>query len=128
MRLGYALIYVEDVPKTLAFYVRALGCTIGFMDESQQYGECLTGDTKLGFVQHDTAGSHGFVYTKMNRHDPPPGLEIGFISDDVEASFRHAVNAGAEPVLEPKKKPWGQTVSYIRDCNGLLVEICSPMP
>jgi lactoylglutathione lyase len=25
-------------------------------------------------------------------------------------------------------KPWGQKVSYVRDLNGCLVEVCSPVP
>ena len=24
-------------------------------------------------------------------------------------------------------KPWGQRVAYVRDCNGALVELCTPM-
>jgi len=31
-------------------------------------------------------------------------------------------------VSEPETKPWGQTVAYVRDRNGFLVELCSPMP
>jgi lactoylglutathione lyase len=26
---------------------------------------------------------------------------------------------------DPKKKPWGQTVAYVRDLDGFLVEICT---
>jgi hypothetical protein len=29
--------------------------------------------------------------------------------------------------VPPTVKPWGQTVSYVRDLDGFLVEICSPM-
>ena len=29
---------------------------------------------------------------------------------------------------EPATKPWGQTVAYLRDNSGFLVEICTPMP
>jgi hypothetical protein len=29
-------------------------------------------------------------------------------------------------VSPPEKKPWGQTVSYVRDDDGVLVEICTP--
>jgi len=27
--------------------------------------------------------------------------------------------------VKPMKKPYGQTVSYVKDNNGCLVEICS---
>ena len=38
-----------------------------------------------------------------------------------------ALAAGATAVRAPAKKPWGQIVSYVRDNNGFLVEICSPV-
>jgi hypothetical protein len=41
--------------------------------------------------------------------------------------FRHgwpAVPGGVQPT---KQKPWGQTVGYVRDPDGFLVEICSPI-
>jgi len=39
-----------------------------------------------------------------------------------------AVEKGAE-ILEPVvQKPWGQKVGYLRDINGFIIEICSPMP
>jgi len=31
--------------------------------------------------------------------------------------------AGARKVADPVTKPWGQVVAYVRDLNGLLVEL-----
>ena len=61
-----------------------------------------TGETKLGFVQHGLASSHGFEYEKVSSGSKPPGMEIGFISDDVAAAFQKAIDAGAKPLQEPK--------------------------
>jgi uncharacterized glyoxalase superfamily protein PhnB len=55
------------------------------------------------------------------------GVEIAFTTSDVQAAFDQAVGAGAKPVSKPEKKPWGQTVAYVRDNNGFLVELCTPM-
>jgi uncharacterized glyoxalase superfamily protein PhnB len=49
------------------------------------------------------------------------------VADNVKKAFAKAVKAGAVAVSQPTKKPWGQIVSYVRDCNGVLVEICSSM-
>jgi lactoylglutathione lyase len=57
----------------------------------------------------------------------PAPFEIGFVTKDVKTAFDRAVKNGALAVSRPETKPWGQTVSYVRDCNGFLVEICSPM-
>ena len=127
MKLGYTLLYVDDVEKTMDFYAEAFGLKKGFLHESLQYGEMETGDTRLGFVAHETASSHGFEYEKMTAKKIAAAFEIGLVTKDVEKAFAIAVKAGALSVCKPKEKPWGQVVSYVRDCNGFLVEICSPM-
>jgi lactoylglutathione lyase len=126
--LGYVLLYVEDVEKTLAFYERAFGLSRRFFhdDDGKAYGELETGATRLGFVSHalaaDTLGS------EVKAAAGAPSFEVAFTTADVPALFSRAVEAGAEAVKEPTTKPWGQTVSYVRDLNGFLVEICTPMP
>jgi lactoylglutathione lyase len=45
----------------------------------------------------------------------------------VSAAFANAVATGAVVVAKPKVKPWGQTVAYVRDLDGILIEICSPI-
>ena len=128
LKLGYTLFYVDDVEKSILFYKNAFGLEAGFVDkENKQYGELITGSTKLGFVQHQTAASHGFQYEHASLDKNPFATEIGFIAEDVQVSFERAVAAGAVAVSKPLKKPWGQTVSYVRDLNGFLVEICSTM-
>lgn len=127
MKFGYTLFYVEEVEKTMNFYHKAFGLAKGFLHESNQYGEMETGETKIGFVHHNTAGSHGFEYEKPNKAGKPFAFEVGLVTPNVEVAFKKAVEAGAHPVSQPTAKPWGQVVSYVRDCNGFLVEICSPM-
>ena len=127
MKLGYTLLYVDDVEKTMKFYSAAFGLKMGFLHESKQYGEMMTGETKLGFVNHETAMSHDFKYEKMTVQKTPAGFEVGLVTKNVEAAYENAVKAGAIAISTPKTKPWGQTVSYVRDCNGFLIEICSPV-
>ena len=127
MKLGYTLLYVDDVEKAMTFYSKAFGFEVGFLHNSKQYGEMATGDTKLGFVHNDTASSHGFEYEGVSLDMKPPGFEIGLVTEEVDAAFNRAVEVGAVSVCKPTKKPWGQVISYVRDCNGFLVEICSPM-
>ena len=37
------------------------------------------------------------------------------------------VRAGGTVLEAPKSKPWGQVVAYVRDIDGFLVEVCTPM-
>lgn len=127
MKLGYILLYVDDVEKTMAFYETAFHLKRGFLTDEKDYGEMVTGDTKLGFVLHTLVETHGFKYDRMSLDKRPPSNEIGFVTPDVSAAFQHAVKCGAMELSKPSKKPWGQTVSLVRDINGFIVEISSPI-
>ena len=122
-RLGYVILYVENISDTIAFYREAFGLKQRFLHESGQYAEMETGQTCLAFANEEfIRNSHQF---RLNRkEDTAAGAEIAFIVEDVEQAFRHAITAGATQVSKPVQKPWGQTVSYVRDNNGFIVEIC----
>jgi lactoylglutathione lyase len=128
MNLGYIIFYVADVTATLEFYERAFGLTRRFLHESGDYGELETGSTALAFAENELARSNLSLNYRHNRHDQDPaGVDIGLVTTDVEVAYRHALKEGATSEAEPKIKPWGQTVAYVRDNNGLLVQICSPI-
>lgn len=124
MRLAWTILYVPDVPATLEFYERAFGLTRRFLHEGNDWGELETGGTALAFAAESlTAESLG--YTRNRPDQRPAGAEVAFVTDDVAAAFTRAINAGAMAVQAPVEKPWGQIVSYVRDCNGFLVELCT---
>ncbi len=127
MKFGYTLLYVSDVPATLAFYEKAFGLERAFLHESHSYAELKSGETRLGFVSLEVAAGNGVRFQTVTVEGDPPGIEVGFVTEDVAGGFERAVAAGATPILAPVAKPWGQLVSYVRDNNGFLIEICSPM-
>jgi uncharacterized glyoxalase superfamily protein PhnB len=55
------------------------------------------------------------------------GVELAFVSEDVDKAYAKAVSAGALSMTAPVNKPWGQVVAYVRAKEGSLIEICSPM-
>lgn len=128
IKFAYTILYVQDVTKTVAFYEKALGFTRKFITPDNSYGELLAGETTLSFASTTLARTNledGFVESSLAQK--PFGIEIGFTTDDVEATVKSAVAAGAVMVAEPKTKPWGQVVAYVRDPDGFLVEICTPV-
>ncbi|MDI1482908.1 VOC family protein [Polyangium sp. y55x31] len=127
MKLGYVILYVQDVERAVAFYERAFGLARRFVHESNQYAEMETGATALAFVSESLAGSHGFSFRASRPSEPAAAVEIALTTPDVPAAFEVAVAAGAAAVSAPKTKPWGQTVAYVRDLDGFLVELCTPM-
>ena len=124
MQLGYVILYVTDVAEAASFYERAFGLTLRFAHESGMYAELASGSTTLAFAHNDMLAMNTGLTAQAGEKN---GFEIALTTDDVGAAFSKAVQAGARKVAEPKDKPWGQTVAYVRDPFGTLVEICTPM-
>lgn len=128
IRFGYTILYVPDVVTAIAFYEKAFGFKRKFIAPEQEYGELDTGATTLSFCKLTLATSiipGGFI--ESSAKGKPFGIEIGFVTDEVEKTYAAVIKAGATEVAKPEKKPWGQLVSYVRDPHGFLLEICSPM-
>ncbi len=126
MKLGYIIHYVPDVLATVAFYERAFGLTRRFVHETQ-YAELETGATALAFADENFVAKTVPEFARNRPGKSPAAIEVGLVTDDVAGRFKTAVDAGAVAVAAPLRKPWGQTVAYVRDLNGCLVELCSPM-
>ncbi len=127
--LGYVILYVDDVASTLAFYEKAFGLTRRFLHEGGGYGEVETGATRLAFASISIAKEmfkEDVVTTALNK--PPLAAEIALVTVKIETLYQRAIQAGAVALLPPTKKPWGQTVAYVRDNAGHLVELCTPLP
>jgi uncharacterized glyoxalase superfamily protein PhnB len=127
LKFGYTILYVKEVEKTVEFYERAFGLKRRFVHESKQYAEMDTGVTALSFASNELAKSN-LTPVEFQPNEPnqlPPGMEIAFSSFDVHKDYKRAVDAGAKSVSPPKALPWGQIVAYVRDLNGVLVEIAS---
>jgi lactoylglutathione lyase len=125
MQLAYTILYVDDVPASLAFYERAFGLARRFLHDSGDYAELDTGGTTLSL-------SARRLLRQMGKHPaaPVPGapsFEIAFSTGDVAAAYARALDAGARAVQPPQAMPWGQTVAYVEDPEGFLVELCTPM-
>ena len=125
MKLRYTILYVEDVPDTLAFYERAFGFKTRMLHESNDYGELDTGSTSLAFSSLALMDSLGKTPAKADLQAPT--FELEFETEDVSAALNRALQAGAKPVQPIRRESWGQTTSYVSDSNGFLIEICSPV-
>ncbi|MET4677079.1 MULTISPECIES: VOC family protein [unclassified Luteibacter] len=127
MRLGYTIIYVPDVTATVEFYERAFGLQRRFVHESGLYAEMATGETTLSFAGESMAELNGVAIRPNSRSELSAGFEICLVTEAPEQGYSQAVEAGALALKAVEAKPWGQRVGYVRDINGCLVEICSPM-
>lgn len=125
MQLGYTILYVDDVARSLSFYAQAFGLAQRFAHPSGDYGELETGATVLAFSSRALLASLG------KNPKPPsadaPSFEIALVTDDVAAAVERAQRAGARLLQEPAAMPWGQTIAYVADPDGFVVELCTPM-
>lgn len=128
MQFGYTILYVPDVTEAVTFYADAFGLSLSFMTDGKDYAQMATGATCLAFALETLAESNGVLFEKNSlARSRAPGFEIGLIAEDVEDAYKQACARGAVSVVAPSQKPWGQWVAYVRDLNGVLVEICSPL-
>jgi len=128
MKYAYTIFYVNNVEETLAFYEKAFGFNRKFITPEQDYGELLSGETTIAFASIELGKSNfekGF--TPIKTIDKPVGMEMAFVTEEIEKDFQRALDAGAIEYVKVMQKPWGQKVGYVKDNNGILIEICTPV-
>ncbi|MFE8702997.1 VOC family protein [Cytobacillus sp. FJAT-54145] len=124
LKMGYVILYVDDLVKTKHFYGDLLGLEL--RGEYGSYIEYNTGSTILSM--NTRAGGREVTNLPI-----PDGLrkeqtfELGFVTKDVPGVVEKLRVAGVSILMEPMEKPWGQTVAYVEDPDGHYIEICTPM-
>ncbi len=125
---SHVIFYVESIESALSFFEKVFGISPKFIHESGQYAELDTGATSIALASEPLGDSNlPNGYVRSRKKEPPLGCELVFTVDDVQKFFNLAVREGGEGLSPPQEKPWGQTVAYIRDPNGVLIELASPM-
>jgi lactoylglutathione lyase len=127
MQLGYTLVYVPEVEAAVSFYERAFGLARKFVHDSGHYGELDTGATTLAFASEAMAQMNGIAIRPHTPQDVAAAFELCLVTNDPDAAYARALGAGAYAVKPTEQKPWGQRVAYVRDLNGCLVELCTPI-
>jgi uncharacterized glyoxalase superfamily protein PhnB len=128
MKYAYTILYVENVAETIEFYEKAFGFNRKFLTPENDYGELISGETTIAFASIELGNSNfksGFE--KISKSKKPFGVELAFTTENIEKDFQNAINFGATEFESVTEKPWGQKVGYLRDNNGFLIEICTPM-
>lgn len=128
IRFSHTIFYVKDVLTTLKFYESAFGLKPRFIHESNTYAELDTGDVALAFASEELGKINlpeGFQKNTLTK--PPQGCEIALSTKTPEKYFQQALQAGAQILSPPIEKPWGQVVAYVRDEDGILIEIAGKM-
>jgi len=102
MHLRYAIKYVADMDKAIAFHRDKLGLTLAF--QSPFWTEFATGETKLAL--HPETDSH-----------KAGSVQLGFASDDLAAFYAARDEAGISFTMEPTVQH-GSTLARFLDSEG----------
>ncbi|PKG39112.1 VOC family protein [Psychromonas sp. Urea-02u-13] len=110
-----------NLPESTQFYVDLLGFKINF--ESDWYVQLSSPDNpdiEYGLIQRD----HALVPKEYQQ--PPTGMYITFVVDDVDTVYEKALTLNLLIVKEPKNEFYGQRRFLTKDPSGCLIDICSP--
>lgn len=125
---AYTILYVNNVEKSIEFYEQAFDFKRKFITPEHDYAELSSGATTISFVSINLAKSNlseGFMESKKDQK--PFGIELAFATEQINEYVQKALMAGATEVEKIKTKPWGQKVAYVKDPDGFLIEICTPV-
>jgi uncharacterized glyoxalase superfamily protein PhnB len=90
----------------------------------KMYAEMQSGETTLAFANNEMLEMNTGIKALKGLKSC---FEIAFSTENVKGSFDYAVSKGAIEIRKPETKPWGQTVAYVQDPFGTLIEICTMM-
>jgi lactoylglutathione lyase len=122
-RLGYAIVYVSDLERSIAYYRDVVGLPFRFASES--YAEFGTEGAKFGLY----ARSHLpelIGREAASGEAPSPQGEVAFLVDDVDAEHERVRAAGATVLTPPTERPWGERTMHLLDPDGFVVELTRP--
>lgn len=128
VRLVSTVLYVEDVGRAVAFYETAVGFRCRLRDDRGLYADLETGGSTLALIARRSAEQESAPRMDVSVPGPPPPIELAVEVEDVAGAVERAVESGAELVRSPETKYWGQTIGFVRDLDGHVIQFCSVHP
>jgi catechol 2,3-dioxygenase-like lactoylglutathione lyase family enzyme len=117
-------IITADVARLVAFYERVTGLAAAW--STPDFAELRTPGATLaiGSVRTVAAAAPGAAEPAANR-----SVIVEFLVDDVDAAYRDLAGAESRPefVNEPATMPWGNRSLLLRDPDGNLVNLFTPV-
>lgn len=124
--LGYVVLFVEDLERTLAFYVDKVGLPVRFRAEG--YVELAVEGSRFALLARSRVSElTGDAHTAR----PAAGAHEGSVTllvEDVDRVHRELTGRGVTFLGGPENRPWGQRAAYFQDPEGHLIEIATNLP
>ena len=117
-QLDYVIAYVSDMQRSVAFYRDTLGLTLKFT--SPGWTEFVTGTTTIAL---HVVGDGGEKATTPPSLPPAGQAQIGFMVDDLEATYEALKAKDVFFSLPPKTQNSGARLAVFHDPDGLGITI-----
>ena len=130
MRLDYVRLLVINFDACFRFYRDVMGFKVTWGEEGDTYGSfSVSGGTALALFQRQAmAEAIGTTDLPVNAVSQDQIVLI-FGVEDLDTTIRKLRERGAHFPTNPKDHPeWGIRTVHLRDPDGNLIEINSPMP
>ena len=122
-RMGYVILFVADLERSVAFYRDVLG--VPFKLQGDGYVEFATQGAKFGLYDRNRLGE----LTGQGASRPvEPGGEVVFLVEDVDAEAERLRAAGATILMGPVDRAWGHRTLHVEDPDGFVVELAVEIP
>jgi lactoylglutathione lyase len=124
--LGYVVLFVEDLERTLAFYVGKVGLPVRFRAEG--YVELAVEGSRLALLARSRVSE---LAGDAHAGRPAAGTHEGSVTllvEDVDRVHRELAGRGVTFLGAPTDRPWGQRTAYFHDPDGHLIEIATNLP
>jgi lactoylglutathione lyase len=120
-RLDYLILYVSDLPVSVAFYRDVVGLQHKFTDAG--YAEFATGETRFALYEQRRA-----AWLTGEYPSPGPAGQVVFLTDDVDSQELRLTQLGIDVLSGPADRPWGHRTLHIADPDGFVIEFAQPIP
>jgi lactoylglutathione lyase len=122
-RLGYVILFVRDLERSVAFYRDMIG--VPFRLAGDGYVEFATQGAKLGLYDRNRLEELTGQGPELPEH---PGGEVVFLVGDVDAEAARLRVAGAAILSGPVDRAWGHRTLHVEDPDGFVVELAEEIP
>jgi lactoylglutathione lyase len=120
-RLDYLILYVSNLPASIAFYRDVIDLQLKFVDAG--YAEFVMQGTKFGLYERRRA-----EWLVGRTVSPGAAAEVVFLVDDVDAQARRLAGLGIPILSAPANRPWGHRTVHVADPDGFVVEFAQEIP
>jgi lactoylglutathione lyase len=122
-RVGYVILFVADLERSVAFYRDVIG--LPFKLQGEGYVEFATEGTRFGLYDRNRLDELTGQGAELPRS---PGGEVVLLVEDVDAEAERLRGAGATILKGPVDRAWGHRTLHLEDPDGFVVELAEEIP